>query len=121
MTDFFTKIALVLMAVVVVVLMGFSGFLYWNMTSAQKKVDALVTQVSNLEAKNAQQALTNHSQEVAIAQLEKTDKTLSVKLQEQNDIDKEIDNASPEDDAEMAPVLSRALDGVDRLLNGRKD
>lgn len=120
-SNFLTKLIAGVVAIILLLLIGACGVLYWKLDSAETAVTKLETQVSSMKATLTKNEAEMHSQKVAIDVLQETDKTLSGKLQEQSAIDKDIENASPEDDAEMAPVLRRTLDGVDRMLRPRQD
>jgi len=120
-SNFLTKVVAGIAAIVLLILITACGILFWKLDSAEDKVAKLETQVSSMKAVLTKNEAELHSQEVAIEVLQKVDRTLSDKLREQSEIDKEIDNAPAEDDAETAPVLRRAIDGVDRMLRANQD
>jgi len=120
-SNFLTKVVAGIAAIVLLILITACGILFWKLDSAEDKVAKLETQVSSMKAVLTKNEAELHSQEVAIEVLQKVDRTLSDKLREQSEIDKEIDNAPAEDDAETSPVLRRAIDGVDRMLRANQD
>jgi cell division protein FtsL len=114
---FFKNISTILMAGAVVISLIGGGIFYWKWSSAEVKVVELQGAVSKLQTQVAAEKLTNTNLNNAMQSLEDLNRILANSTSQEAAIDKDIDNAKPEDDGKIAPVLRRALDSVARMLN----
>lgn len=94
-----------------------SGFLWFQKNAAERTAANLQVEKLELENKLFAEKIQVHGLRVAMGVLEKTYDRLSESLQKEAEIEKEINDAPAEDDAPVAPVLRRALDGVGRMLH----
>lgn len=117
------KSAVITSAVIVVVIatLTFVGSLLWDKHSLTKELTDSKAKVESLSQDLFQQKIKVHGLEVAVDVLEKTYEKLGEYQKIEAETDKEIDNAKPEDDGEVAPVLRDAIGRVDRMLHLHKD
>lgn len=120
-SGFFSKFATILMALAVVISLLGGGLFYWKWSSAESKVIELQGAVSKLTAQVAKEKLSNEGLQNAMQAIEDTNRILANSTSQEIKINKDIDNAKTKDDGKIAPVLRRALDDVDRMLNGNTE
>lgn len=106
----------VVVGAVVIAITGTIGTLWYQRNAAQTEVLKLVTKVAGLEQEVFKEQIRASGYKVVIETLEETYSKIEENRILESTIDKEIDDAPSEDDAAIAPVLRRTLDGVDRLL-----
>lgn len=98
-----------------IALLAGAGLLYWQWTSAEERADQL-----RIENDRQQSVITGLQAKIvfqsnAIGALESVGADLSERDKSSDQIKQDIGNAPPSDDAPVAPVLDRVLDGLERL------
>lgn len=93
------------------------GTLWVQRNLAKARVDELTVKVSNLEQDVFKEQIRSSGLKVVIETLEETYSKIEANRALESELDKEITDAPAEDDAILAPVLRRTLDGVGKLLN----
>jgi len=93
------------------------GLLWFQKNSAERHADALQLKVSELDQTVFQKTLEVSGLRVVITNLEEVNKIIAENFKAEQEIEKDIENAKPEDDGAIAPVLRGTLDSVDRMLH----
>lgn len=107
--------------IVVGVVAGLSllGFLWWEKNSAEKEVLELQIKNSNLEsaviARQVEINVLNRTMET----LQQTMKEIAAAKEVEDRVDEDIDNAPPDKDGPVSPVLRDTLDSLGRLYGHR--
>jgi hypothetical protein len=115
--DLFKSIKTAVITAAVIAAITFVGVLWLQKRSAEADLLAANVQLATLKDDLFKAQATATGLKVVIATLETTNATLGEQIRTETATDKDIDNAPPEDDAPLAPVLRRTLDSVDRMLH----
>jgi hypothetical protein len=103
--------------VAVIAAITFTGTIWVQKYWAEQKVVELELAKKEVEDKLFVEQVKVHGLNTVITTLESTFIKITANLQKEAEIEKEINDAPPEDDAPTAPVLSRAMRSLDRMLH----
>lgn len=92
------------------------GTLWFQKNQAEKAVVELQVQNANLQTAVLKREMEVNGLKIALDTLQETYAEIAEHLAIESDINKEIDNAPPENDGPLAPVLRDTLDSVGRML-----
>lgn len=102
------------------ILLGVLTLTYVEKISAEHKVTNLTTKIESVERDLASAKATIVVKDNAIAALEQIKKDEAAVAAIEESVKKEVYDAPASEDAPIAPVLGRALDGVGRMLSHGK-
>jgi hypothetical protein len=117
--NLFSSVKSGLITVAIVALISFVGLLWVQKDWAQRQVESLAREKAALQSAVLAREIENGGLKIAIETLEDTMARIEEHRQIEEEINKEIENASPDEDGPVAPVLRRALDGVARMYNDK--
>lgn len=115
--DLFKSVKSAAITIVVIAAVTFTGTVWVQKNIAESKVISLEIAKKKIEDDLFVEQVKVKGLNIVVETLEKTYDRLAQNLQKETEIEKEIDNAAPEDDAPMAPVLNRTLRSVDGMLH----
>lgn len=102
----------------VVAAITFVGTVWYQKTAAEAKVIALEVEKQSLKQDLFQEQIRAKGLTIVIDTLQSTYTKLAENLKQETQIDKEITDAPETDDAPAAPVLTRTMRSLDRVLHG---
>lgn len=118
--DLFKSVKSAAITLAVVAGVVFTGILWIQKINAQKEVAELTTQVTSLKQDVFKEQIRASGYKIVIETLEDTYTKIEKTRRIEAEIEKDITDAPPEDDGEVAPVLRRTIDSVGRMLNNRE-
>lgn len=112
----------VIIGAIVVAMLTVMGVLWVEKNSAEKANVTLQSKNADLQAAVLKKQIEVNNLQISIDTLQEVNQELADKVAAENETNEEIDNATPEKDGPVAPVLRDALDAIGRMLsNGPKN
>lgn len=100
----------------VIAIAAIAGVFWFQKHAAEKKVADLTIANDRMESQIKGLNVALAYKDLAIHAIETTSQVLGEKQGIETEVKTEITNAPPSEDGPVAPVLDRALDGIDRML-----
>ena len=115
--DLFSSVKSAAITIGVVAMLSLIGTLWVQKELAGRREEALVAQKAKLESAVLSREIEVEGLKVTLTELQNTLFRIGEHKAVEDDNNKEIDNAPPESDGSVAPVLRDAIRGVERMYN----
>lgn len=117
--DLFKTVKSAAITAAVIAGVTFTGYLWIKKNNAERDVAELSTQIIQLKQDVFKEQVRAAGYKIVIETLEDTYTKIEKTRRVEAEIEKDITDAPPEDDGEIAPVLRRTFDSVGGMLNNR--
>jgi hypothetical protein len=115
--DLFSSIKSAAITIGVIAMVTLIGTLWVQKDLAERRVETLTAQKASLESAVLSKEIEVDGLKVSLTELQNTLFRIGEHKAVEDDNNKEIDNAPPESDGPVAPVLRDALRGIERMYN----